>query len=264
MDPRILILDDATASVDATTEAKIKLALREVMKGRTTLIIAHRLSTISLAERVVVLEGGRLVARGTHAELIEKSAVYRQIYSHGLVDRTFVDLDGDAPVPRAGPQRQPEAAAVTAAAQGRRGKGRVRTIGRFARPYRGRAIVALFTLLVATATSVAGPVVAKQAIDAGIAPGTTTSSSLWVCVFLAVAVVGWMATAAQSYLTSWVGERVLADLRVDVFAHVQRLDLGFFERTPAGVVISRLTNDIEAMNSWSPTGRRRSSRTRSP
>jgi ATP-binding cassette, subfamily B, bacterial len=98
MNPRILILDDATASVDATTEAKIKLALREVMKGRTTLIIAHRLSTISLAERVVVLEAGRIVAQGTHAELIEASDVYRQIHSHGLVDRTFVDMDGDAPV----------------------------------------------------------------------------------------------------------------------------------------------------------------------
>jgi ATP-binding cassette, subfamily B, bacterial len=98
MNPRILILDDATASVDATTEARIKLALREVMKGRTTLIIAHRLSTISLAERVVVLEAGRIVAQGTHAELIEANDVYRQIHSHGLVDRTFVDMDGDAPV----------------------------------------------------------------------------------------------------------------------------------------------------------------------
>jgi ABC-type multidrug transport system fused ATPase/permease subunit len=98
MNPRILILDDATASVDSTTEAKIKLALREVMKGRTTLIIAHRLSTISLAERVVVLERGRIMVEGTHAELMESSTVYRQIHSHGLVDRTFVDMDGDAPV----------------------------------------------------------------------------------------------------------------------------------------------------------------------
>jgi ATP-binding cassette, subfamily B, bacterial len=98
MNPRILILDDATASVDATTEAKIKLALREVMKGRTTLIIAHRLSTISLAGHVVVLDGGRIVAEGSHAELSESSPVYREIHSHGLVDRTFVDMDGDAPV----------------------------------------------------------------------------------------------------------------------------------------------------------------------
>jgi ATP-binding cassette subfamily B protein len=143
---------------------------------------------------------------------------------------------------------------VTAAARRHGGKGRVRTIGRFARPYRGRALVALFTLIVATVTSVAGPVVAKEVIDSGIRSGHYDIVVLWVCVFLVVVVVGWMATAAQSYLTSWVGERVLADLRVAVFAHVQRLDLGFFERTPAGVVISRLTNDIEAMNSMITDG----------
>ncbi len=99
MDPRVLILDDATASVDANTEARIKLALREVMKGRTTLIIAHRLSTISLADHIVVLDRGRIVARGEHASLLEQSEVYREIYRHGLVDRTFVQLDPDgAPI----------------------------------------------------------------------------------------------------------------------------------------------------------------------
>jgi ABC-type multidrug transport system fused ATPase/permease subunit len=99
MDPRVLILDDATASVDANTEARIKLALREVMRGRTTLIIAHRLSTISLADHVVVLDRGRIVARGEHAALLEQSPVYQEIYNHGLVDRTFVQLDPDgAPI----------------------------------------------------------------------------------------------------------------------------------------------------------------------
>jgi len=95
MNPRVLILDDATASVDAGTEARIKLALREVMKGRTTLIIAHRLSTISMADSVVVLDSGRIVARGNHDELIDKSPIYRQIREHGLVERTFVQLDPD-------------------------------------------------------------------------------------------------------------------------------------------------------------------------
>jgi ATP-binding cassette subfamily B protein len=91
IDPRILILDDATASVDATTEARIRLALREVMKGRTTIIIAHRLSTIALADELVVLDGGRIVARGTHDELIETSPVYRDIYEHGLLEREFAE-----------------------------------------------------------------------------------------------------------------------------------------------------------------------------
>jgi ABC-type multidrug transport system fused ATPase/permease subunit len=91
VDPRILILDDATASVDATTEAQIRLGLREAMQGRTTLIIAHRLSTIALADELVVLEEGRVAARGTHEELLESSPVYREIYEHGLLERQFMD-----------------------------------------------------------------------------------------------------------------------------------------------------------------------------
>src|SRR5437764_215339 len=91
VDPRILILDDATASVDATTEARIRAGLREVMRGRTTLIIAHRLSTIALADEIVVLDSGRIACRGTHDELLETSAVYREIYEHGLLERQFAD-----------------------------------------------------------------------------------------------------------------------------------------------------------------------------
>jgi ABC-type multidrug transport system fused ATPase/permease subunit len=91
VDPRILILDDATASVDATTEARIRAGLREVMRGRTTLIIAHRLSTIALADEIVVLDGGRIAARGTHEELLGTSAIYREIHDHGLLERQFAD-----------------------------------------------------------------------------------------------------------------------------------------------------------------------------
>ena len=87
IDPRILILDDATASVDATTEARIRAGLREVMRGRTTIIIAHRLSTIALADEVVVLDHGRIVARGTQAELLETSPVFREIHEHGLLQQ---------------------------------------------------------------------------------------------------------------------------------------------------------------------------------
>ncbi|MBA2360416.1 MAG: ABC transporter ATP-binding protein [Actinobacteria bacterium] len=91
LDPRILILDDATASVDATTEAKIRLGLQEAMEGRTTIIIAHRLSTLALADELVVLDRGRIAARGTHDELLEKSAVYREIHDHGLLEREFAE-----------------------------------------------------------------------------------------------------------------------------------------------------------------------------
>ena len=91
VDPRVLILDDATASVDASTEARIRVGLREAMRNRTTLIIAHRLSTIALADEVVVLDDGRIAARGTHEELLATSQVYHDIYDHGLLDRQFAD-----------------------------------------------------------------------------------------------------------------------------------------------------------------------------
>jgi ABC-type multidrug transport system fused ATPase/permease subunit len=91
VDPRVLILDDATAAVDATTEAQIRTGLRTAMEGRTTLIIAHRLSTIALADEVVVLADGRIAARGTHDELVVSSPVYREIYEHGLLEQQFAD-----------------------------------------------------------------------------------------------------------------------------------------------------------------------------
>ena len=89
-DPRILVLDDATSSVDASTEQEIKLALQEVMAGRTTFVIAHRLSTIALADEIVVLEDGTVAARGTHEELLQTSPLYQEIVEKGMPDQVFI------------------------------------------------------------------------------------------------------------------------------------------------------------------------------
>jgi ATP-binding cassette subfamily B protein len=95
-EPRILILDDATSSVDASTEAEIKRGLREAMAGRTTFIVAHRMSTISLADEIVVMDEGRMVDRGGHTELLDRSPLYAEIAEHGCEDVVFLqrDLEG--------------------------------------------------------------------------------------------------------------------------------------------------------------------------
>jgi ABC-type multidrug transport system fused ATPase/permease subunit len=90
VNPRVLVLDDATSAVDASTEQSIKQALDGAMAGRTTFVIAHRLSTISLADQIVVLDRGRVVAEGDHDQLLESSALYREIVEKGLPDQVFL------------------------------------------------------------------------------------------------------------------------------------------------------------------------------
>jgi len=94
MDPRILILDEFTSSVDAATERLIRAALDELMRGRTTFVIAHRLSTVRSADLILVLQRGRLVDIGTHDELLESSSVYREIHASQLVESAVGIEDG--------------------------------------------------------------------------------------------------------------------------------------------------------------------------
>ena len=127
----------------------------------------------------------------------------------------------------------------------------VRRIGvlfQLTKPYRGRTLVMLAMLLAATATALAPPYLAKLAIDEGIAKDDLTLLGWIVAAFLGAGILNWAASSGQTYLTGWVGERILADLRQKLFRHLQRLSLGFYERNRAGVVISRLTNDVEALD----------------
>jgi ABC-type multidrug transport system fused ATPase/permease subunit len=96
--PRILILDDATSSVDASTESEIKQALGEVLARRTTFVIAHRLSTIALADRIFVLDDGRLVDEGSHADLLQSSALYQEIVEKGMPDQVFLNRNAEGAI----------------------------------------------------------------------------------------------------------------------------------------------------------------------
>jgi ABC-type multidrug transport system fused ATPase/permease subunit len=125
---------------------------------------------------------------------------------------------------------------------------RILTLARLTRPYRARTLLSVVSLLAATATALAPPFLSKYAVDDGIRRHDL--GRLWwiVAAFLAAGLLNWGMSYVQTYLTGWVGERILADLRIGLFRHLQRLSLGFFERNRAGVIISRLTNDVEAID----------------
>ncbi len=129
------------------------------------------------------------------------------------------------------------------------GRGRkLRGLLELLRPYRGRTILMFVSLIAATAAALAPPPLAKVAIDDGIVPGDTTTLTWVVVAFVVSALVYWGASYAQTYLVGWVGQRVLQDLRIHLFAHLQSLSIGFYSRRQAGVLISRMTNDVQALD----------------
>src|SRR6266540_984206 len=119
---------------------------------------------------------------------------------------------------------------------------------RLTAPYRVRTAFSVFSLLAATATALAPPYLAKYALDDAVHGDAGGRLTLVVVLFVVAGLANWGMTYIETYMTGWVGERILADLRMRLFAHLQRLSLGFFERNRAGVIISRLTNDVEAID----------------
>jgi ATP-binding cassette subfamily B protein len=125
---------------------------------------------------------------------------------------------------------------------------RLGVLWRLTRPYRLRTFFSVFSLLTATATALAPPLLAKYALDDAYDGDTGAQLWLVVGIFLAAGLANWGMTYVETYMTGWVGERILADLRTQLFGHLQRLSLGFYERNRAGVLISRMTNDVEAID----------------
>jgi len=130
----------------------------------------------------------------------------------------------------------------------RKTRRRLVTLARLTRPYKTRTTLSVFSLLAATATALLPPLLAKYAVDDGIRQHDLQKLNWIVGAFLLAGLANWGMSYVQTYLTGWVGERILADLRNTLFGHLQRLSLGFFERNRAGVIISRLTNDVEALD----------------
>ena len=134
--------------------------------------------------------------------------------------------------------------------RGTSGRGRkLRGLVALLRPYRSRVILMFVALVLATAATLAPPPLAKAAIDSGIIPGDLSTLNLVVGLYLLSALVFWGASYVQTYLVNWVGQRALQDLRLQMFKHLQSQSIGFYERRRAGVLLSRMTNDVEALDS---------------
>jgi ATP-binding cassette, subfamily B, bacterial len=291
-DPRVLVLDDATSAIDPRLEAEIHAALREVMRGRTTLIIAHRRSTLNLADRIVVLEGGRVADSGTHEELTERCPLYRQLITGEDAEggalpirprqvRTVEDLlDGQAP----GPARaaigagrghlagtfeslppSPELLAQVAAlppardvpdvdiAQARAAD-RHFTLRRLLKPLAAALVIGLILDALDAVAGLALPALVRNGIDQGVETKVFHAIVVVSLIGLAIVLADWVVNIFETMVVGRNGERLLYTLRVKLFAQLQRLGLDFYERELSGRIMTRMTTDVDALSTFLQTG----------
>ncbi|WP_409490402.1 ABC transporter ATP-binding protein [Amycolatopsis sp. cmx-11-12] len=293
-DPRVLVLDDATSAIDTVTEAAIHDTLRSVTASRTTLLIAHRRSTLALADRIAVLDKGRVVDVGTEEELLARCPLFRELVAGPGDDveepHRCEGLDcGPAGIT---PALWPEQDKADELASERKGSGGewdvdlpptgellegVRKLppatdtpklpgtditaaepkfrlGRLLKPVR-RPLAVVIGLVAADAlATIAMPALYQYGIDSGVRTGLEAVIWLAAGIGALVIVVDWLAIYLQTKMTARVGETVLYSLRVRSYAHLQRLGLDFYERELSGKIMTRMTTDVDALSTFLQTG----------
>ncbi|MFI9275964.1 ABC transporter ATP-binding protein [Kitasatospora sp. NPDC052896] len=281
-DPRVLLLDDATSAVDPQIEAEIHEALRSVMTGRTTLLIAHRRSTLQLADRIAVLDRGRLVDLGTHEELTDRCPLYRSLITDPEagaghpVEPAEPEPAPAAPEPAVGPGRglhgvlaaraaDPELLAKVAAlppavdtpavprAAAAAGDPHF-SLGRLLRPFRGMLALDLVLLALDAVAGLVLPVLIRHGIDDGVSKAAMSGVAVASLAALVVVLLDWVVQVAETRVSGRTGERVLYTLRLKIFAHLNRLGLDYYERELAGRIMTRMTTDVDALSSFLQTG----------
>jgi ATP-binding cassette subfamily B protein len=331
-DPAILILDDATSAIDAGVEAQIHATLRKVMAGRTTLLIAHRRSTLQLADRIAVLDEGRLVDEGTHEELTARCALYRLLLSGPGEDAEGVDAGSLAYHENAGRGAPAASGGVTpslwgpagagpgpglvagvadsrlartpgaaigrgfgaAARGGRGGSGAAGgmlagipptpellakvaalppanelpgvsqaasraadphfTLRRLLRPIALALFVGLVLDGLDAVASIAMPALVRGGVDQGVLAKEFHPIIVVSLIGLAIVCADWVVNVIQTNVVGRNGERMLYTLRVKIFSHLQRLGLDYYEREMSGRIMTRMTTDVDAMDTFLQTG----------
>ncbi|MGH3157833.1 MAG: ABC transporter ATP-binding protein, partial [Streptosporangiaceae bacterium] len=285
-DPRVLVLDDATSSIDPRMEAEIHDTLRRVMRGRTTLLIAHRRSTLQLADRIAVLHEGRVLDMGSHDELMERCPRYRLLLAGPEDDTEEVEAatswgggsvmrerlpdpgvrgggGGDSMLASLPPS--PKLVAQIAAlppandvpkvgeAQARAPEPRL-TLRKLLRPVIFALLVGLILDGLDAVASLALPALVRNGIDNGVEAKAFHAIVLVSMIGLAIVLADWVINIAETLVVGRNGERLLYGLRVKIFAHLQRLGLDFYERELSGRIMTRLTTDVDALSTFLQTG----------
>ncbi|WP_225827502.1 ABC transporter ATP-binding protein [Streptomyces naphthomycinicus] len=317
-DPRVLLLDDATSAVDPRTEQEIHATLRQVMKGRATLLIARRRATLRLADRVAFLDGGRVVDSGTHDELLARCPAYQDLLAGperepggesggaaagepahrdatrpaatvqpahrdasrpaGAVQPAHREASRPAGAVAAAEERTTQAASgrrTTPAAPGKRtappAPGELADLTPAAtspapdaepgfglrsllRPFRGALVLGAVLVLLDALGSVFVPLLIRTGIDDGIRRSASPVLLGTSVAAVAVVLAGWAVSLAQIRTNGVLGERIRYLLRLRGFAHLQRLDLSYYERELSGRIMTRLTADVDAVAAFSQTG----------
>jgi ATP-binding cassette, subfamily B, bacterial len=301
-EPRILVLDDATSAVDSSTEAGIFARLRDVLADRTSLIVAHRVSTLSLADRVVLLEHGRVADQGTHAELIARNRAYRELLT-GLDDEaavavgdsieTLSQVDVTPAAWRRGTGGRAEAVREATERANARianrptlgpglGGGTWRlnlaptpellarvealppvrdrfepdlaretvadpdfSIWRLVKEFRWSFGLGLALVILDALCGLAGPYLVRIGVDHGVEANAAHVLWLASAVFLLIAVVDLADQIASTFVTGRTSERIMAGLRIRIWAQLQRLSLDYYEREMAGRIMTRMTTDVD-------------------
>lgn len=282
INPQILLLDDATSAVDVNVEHQIHANLEPLLAGRTVILIAYRESTLQLADRIVLIDEGKVIDEGTHAELLARSPQYQTLFGEEKVELVAEDLlaqarsgelkptagaweeesehttthggllQGDALSPQVAqalatlpPVRDvPDATVRASEAESTTARFTLRS---FLRPYLGAFAIGLLFVIIDASIGLVGPQLIRLGIDHAILP-KATGALLIVCSVMAVlSVLLWIDMRAETFWTGKTAERVLTALRSRIFAKLQKLGVDYYDRTHAGRTMTRMTSDVEML-----------------